>query len=103
MKMDFNMAVESECHFQQGVDGDAFEDRSGAMIVCLCEGVSEREIRRVRDRGAKDVDGVAHACGAGAHCGQCRSQIRDILSEPGRDGPTVRRATSALPVLGLPG
>jgi bacterioferritin-associated ferredoxin len=51
------------------------------MIVCLCEGVSEREIRGVIARGARCVESIRRACGAGAGCGTCRETLEDMLDE----------------------
>jgi bacterioferritin len=36
------------------------------VIVCLCRGVSGRDIRRVVGAGAKTVEAIAAACGAGS-------------------------------------
>ena len=41
------------------------------MIVCLCNGVSDRTIRRLVAGGARSVDALASTCGAGADCGAC--------------------------------
>jgi bacterioferritin-associated ferredoxin len=57
--------------------------RSGgtAMIVCLCEAVNEREVRRTIRAGACTVREVARACGAGSGCGMCRGHVRELLRE----------------------
>ena len=51
------------------------------MIVCLCRGVSESDIRRVIERGAGTPDAVTNACGAGGDCGACTLMLMDILAE----------------------
>ena len=51
------------------------------MIVCLCRGVSESDIRRVIERGAGTPDAVTAACGAGGDCGACALMLIDILAE----------------------
>jgi bacterioferritin-associated ferredoxin len=50
------------------------------MIVCHCEVVSDRHIRSEVDSGALSVDEIADRCGAGAHCGSCRSTIGVLLA-----------------------
>ena len=49
------------------------------MIVCHCNGVSDRAIRRSVRAGAVTADLVARACGAGACCGGCRGAVQEIL------------------------
>jgi bacterioferritin-associated ferredoxin len=49
------------------------------MIVCHCNGVSDRAIRRSVRAGAVTPELVAHACGAGACCGGCRDAVEEIL------------------------
>lgn len=51
------------------------------MDVCLCERVSERQVRRAIRRGAHDVAAVGEKCGAGTDCGSCRKRIRDLIEE----------------------
>ncbi len=50
------------------------------MIVCLCRGVSEREIREALRCGAASIEDVARTCaGAGTDCGMCRPDIEEHL------------------------
>jgi bacterioferritin-associated ferredoxin len=50
------------------------------MIVCLCRGVSDREIDEAVRRGARSVDEVSRECaGAGDCCGTCRPLIEDHI------------------------
>ena len=55
------------------------------MIVCLCEGVSDRRVRQEVKSGAKTWREVERRCGAGGSCGMCRPMVRDLIrSEGGR-------------------
>jgi bacterioferritin-associated ferredoxin len=46
------------------------------MIVCLCRGVSERDLTEAVRDGARTVDEVGRRCGgAGSECGSCRRHI----------------------------
>jgi len=49
------------------------------MLVCQCNGVSDRTIRRVVRAGAGTVRQVAQGCGAGAACGDCAETIRELI------------------------
>ncbi|MDG2306777.1 MAG: (2Fe-2S)-binding protein [Candidatus Binatia bacterium] len=51
------------------------------MVVCLCQGVSEKQVREAIVNGATSRKKVTSACGAGAGCGGCHGSIRDIIRE----------------------
>ena len=51
------------------------------MIICLCRGLSESDIRRVIERGAWSADAVMAACGAGGDCGACTIMLADLVAE----------------------
>jgi bacterioferritin-associated ferredoxin len=51
------------------------------MVVCLCQGVTERQVREAIADGATTRKKVTRACGAGAGCGGCHESIREILRE----------------------
>jgi bacterioferritin-associated ferredoxin len=51
------------------------------MIVCLCRGVTEREIVEAARTGAASVEDIGRVCkGAGADCGSCRATIREVIT-----------------------
>ncbi len=49
------------------------------MIVCVCRGVSERQVEAVVAAGATTADQVARACGSGTDCGACRFMVTEIV------------------------
>ena len=49
------------------------------MLVCHCNGVSDRAIRKAVRRGAVTPREVASACGAGSCCGGCGATVRQII------------------------
>ena len=51
------------------------------MIVCLCKVVSHRKIEQSIDQGARTVQAVGRACGAGTGCGACRGHIQKMIDE----------------------
>ncbi|PTL82680.1 bacterioferritin-associated ferredoxin [Vitiosangium sp. GDMCC 1.1324] len=61
------------------------------MIVCLCHVVSDRTIRARISEGARTVDALGDACGAGTGCGGCKGQLAQMLVEA-RQGPCPRAA-----------
>ncbi len=65
------------------------------MILCVCHGVSDRQIRAVADQGAPSVAEVGRRCGAGTDCGLCRCDIKRIL-RAGRGAQAQGSPTVAL-------
>lgn len=52
-----------------------------AMIVCICEGVTDRDVRDAARRGAVTLATLQQQCGAGGDCGQCRAELRRMLRQ----------------------
>jgi bacterioferritin-associated ferredoxin len=67
------------------------------MLVCLCRGVSDREVQRAILRGASTLKEVARACGAGLDCGSCRDLLRSLLGSGSPQGCEGRGGTSEAP------
>ncbi len=55
------------------------EETRDPMLICHCNGVSERTVRRVVREGARSVSDVGHACGAGTCCQGCSHRIAKII------------------------
>lgn len=51
------------------------------MIVCHCEGTTDRDIRRAADGAGGTPAEVGRTCGAGQGCGGCLETIRELLRE----------------------
>lgn len=51
------------------------------MVVCLCQGVSEKHVRRAIADGAATRRDVTRACGAGGACGGCHLTIAEMICE----------------------
>jgi bacterioferritin-associated ferredoxin len=49
------------------------------MIICQCNGVSDRTIRRAICNGASNHDDIVRACTAGRDCGSCAPAIDEII------------------------
>jgi bacterioferritin-associated ferredoxin len=70
------------------------------MIVCLCAGVSERELAETIAGGATTVREVGRRCGAGTGCGACKPLIRECLAR-GRAEADVGGPVTAAPAVSL--
>jgi bacterioferritin-associated ferredoxin len=51
-----------------------------AMFVCLCEGVTDREIHAALDEGCQSIPDVIECTGAGSGCGACHETIATIVA-----------------------
>ena len=51
------------------------------MYVCLCNGVTDREIREVAAAGCRTLPELTMRTGCGATCGSCLAQAQQILDE----------------------
>lgn len=54
------------------------------MIVCLCEGVNDREIQSSIEDGSRNLEAIGRQCGAGTSCGHCHSELKRMLSQSRR-------------------
>ena len=71
------------------------------MLVCHCNGVSDRRVRRAVREGALTVSDVGRACGAGTCCQGCNSAINRIIQIESHREAQVFEA-SAQPVANSP-
>jgi bacterioferritin-associated ferredoxin len=51
------------------------------MIVCVCNNISDREIRQAVDLGISSMPELHRELGVGACCGKCVSYARTVLNE----------------------
>ena len=51
------------------------------MYVCICKGVTDREIRGAVEDGNCTVRGLRKQLGCTGQCGKCKSQVREIRDE----------------------
>ena len=77
-----------------------YEPWEGVMIVCVCNGVSDRTIEaNIKSSAFSTVRSVAKACGAGTDCGACVNTIRQFVLQhqaaptaaPSRSHPAADR------------
>ncbi|MBD3640353.1 MAG: bacterioferritin-associated ferredoxin [Marinobacter sp.] len=51
------------------------------MYVCLCHGVTDREIREAAENGISSMRQLGKELGVGTQCGRCACTAREILRE----------------------
>lgn len=59
------------------------------MLVCHCNGVRDREIRRAVRSGARTRTDVGRRCRAGTGCGGCGPVIDRIIASERREGASL--------------
>ena len=55
------------------------------MYVCICKGVTDRDIREAASRGARTVKDLRRELGVAADCGKCASCANEVLCEARRE------------------
>lgn len=55
------------------------------MYVCLCNAVTERDLRECVRRGCCSMEALSEELGVGTGCGRCRPTATDILNETRTD------------------
>jgi bacterioferritin-associated ferredoxin len=51
------------------------------MYICICNAITDRDIVRAAEQGARSAEDLAHALGVGLGCGRCTSCAKSILVE----------------------
>jgi bacterioferritin-associated ferredoxin len=72
------------------------------LLVCHCHRVCDRIIRECIDGGARSLDDIGRACGAGTACGGCQPTIGALIAGEPADAGVISlgkgRAQRALTV-----
>lgn len=51
------------------------------MYICICNAVTERQVRECAGRGCQSVDQLAFETGLGIGCGRCKEFACDLLED----------------------
>ncbi|MFO1361396.1 MAG: (2Fe-2S)-binding protein [Burkholderiales bacterium] len=54
------------------------------MYVCVCNAVTDREIRQCADLGVETFDQLRECLGVASCCGKCEFTARALLGDPAR-------------------
>lgn len=61
------------------------------MIICVCRGKSDRDVRSAIEAGAQSVADL-QACGIGTDCGACHADLRTLLARAAVPAPVLAPA-----------
>ena len=56
------------------------------MYVCICNAVTDKQIRRAAARGVDNLYELREHLGVASNCGSCADQARSILNETTQKG-----------------
>jgi bacterioferritin-associated ferredoxin len=66
------------------------------MYICICNSVTDSDIREAAARGARSLDAIQEQLGVASCCGSCACAAEQILNEDGPcRGVAVQRAMLA--------
>jgi bacterioferritin-associated ferredoxin len=51
------------------------------MYICICNAITDRDIVKAAEDGARSDDDLAHHLGVGLGCGRCKSCAKSLLVE----------------------
>ncbi len=51
------------------------------MYVCICNAVTDKQIRKAAESGVQDLWGLQRELGVATACGACKQMASEILSE----------------------
>ena len=70
------------------------------MYVCICNAITDKQIRTAAEAGATDLWALQHELGVGSQCGSCKETAAGILSK--LRSAKAHQASVAQPVLYQP-
>ena len=59
------------------------------MYVCLCHGLTEKQIKNALEESDNSLRNLQLKCGAGTDCGSCIRELREML----RNGQSEKKET----------
>ncbi len=62
------------------------------MYVCVCNAVTDREIRQCADLGARSLNDLGDALGVATCCGRCAEAADQVLRECAAIAPPLLEA-----------
>ena len=51
------------------------------MYVCICNAITDKQIRKAVESGVQDLWGLQRELGVAVGCGSCKEMASEILSE----------------------
>ncbi len=66
------------------------------MYVCICNAITEKQIRKAAEAGVRDLWGLQAELGVATNCGACKEMASDILRKTTTDArPQIYRTAVA--------
>ncbi len=65
------------------------------MYICICNAITERQVRELVRAGAASLEELTSALGVGAGCGRCRDCATHLLRETQRENNGVMTPVAA--------
>ncbi len=60
------------------------------MYVCICNAVTENEVRQAAREGARTLSDLQHGLGVATGCGQCAKDACSLLNGGDEHGTSIR-------------
>jgi len=57
------------------------------MYVCICNAITDKQIRKAAQSGVQDLWGLQRELGVGSGCGSCKETASQILREDRQSRP----------------
>ena len=61
-------------------DNDLRFNGADTLYLCICNAITERQVRETAQAGARSVDDLTAQLGVGAGCGRCRECAAELLN-----------------------
>ena len=69
------------------------------MYICICNAITDKQIRKAAESGARNIRDLKRELGVAANCGTCQEDALQILQESRQErraaGPVVYRPALA--------
>jgi bacterioferritin-associated ferredoxin len=75
-------------------DLDQLIQDSGTMYVCICNAITDRDIREAVSDGVRTLPELKMKTGCGTACGRCEEVAREVLSSALPAPPVLRIVSS---------
>jgi len=72
--------IDNHSHLWRNV-GESPACESPPVYVCICNGVTERDIRQVAEAGCRTIAELTMRTGCGATCGSCLEMAAELLEQ----------------------
>ena len=80
-------ALDTRSNINENASHYKYLQRKYPMYVCICNGVTDRDIRDAASRGARTVKDLRRELGVASDCGKCASCAHEVLCEARREAP----------------